>query len=477
MNTIKSILSRYRPRYIRAIVYMMQASEYRVRDYLHWSYRVRDFSSVEHRKRLLMTPKAKVLYVTAWVAVIAVLLLIALDISSSPAFPHIAATALIVAFPFLLPYLMLIPLIVINLAQIPVEKVVIARAKRALEKHKGLRIAIAGSFGKTTMREILKTVLGEGRRVAAPPGSYNTPLGISTFINGLAGDEEILIFELGEYYPGDVRKLCGFVEPHMGIMTGVNEAHLEKFKTLEKTANTIFELAEWLKEKPVFVNAESKLARERALPAHILYNREGVEDWRVINPVTSLNGTSFTLARKGAKVEIKSRLLGLHNIGPLLAVVDIASRLGLTDEQIRSGVAKTEPFEHRLKPRVDESGVVTIDDSYNGNPDGVRAAIAFLGSVKGQRRFYVTPGLVEMGERKREVHKEIGRQLARAKIEKVVLIKNSVTPYIEEGLLGSGYKGEIIWFDDALMAYAALPQMTVKGDIVLLQNDWPDQYA
>ena len=82
-----------------------------------------------------------------------------------------------------------------------------------------------------------------------------------------------------------------------------------------------------------------------------------------------------------------------------------------------------------------------------------------------------------MGERKEEVHKEIGRQLARAGIEKVVFIRDSVTPFIEEGLHEAGYKGEVLWFDRALDGLAALPNLTVKGDIVLLQNDWPDQYA
>jgi UDP-N-acetylmuramyl pentapeptide synthase len=82
-----------------------------------------------------------------------------------------------------------------------------------------------------------------------------------------------------------------------------------------------------------------------------------------------------------------------------------------------------------------------------------------------------------MGARTEAVHRDIGRELAAAGIEKVVLIKNSVTPYIEHGLREKQYRGEVLWFDDALAAFAALPQMTVKGDIVLLQNDWPDRYA
>ncbi len=82
-----------------------------------------------------------------------------------------------------------------------------------------------------------------------------------------------------------------------------------------------------------------------------------------------------------------------------------------------------------------------------------------------------------MGAMSETNHKDIGKQLAEANIEKVVLIKNSVTPWIEQGLKGSSYGGEIVWFDDALKCYEQLPYMTVSGDVVLLQNDWPDQYA
>jgi UDP-N-acetylmuramyl pentapeptide synthase len=82
-----------------------------------------------------------------------------------------------------------------------------------------------------------------------------------------------------------------------------------------------------------------------------------------------------------------------------------------------------------------------------------------------------------MGSRKEEIHKEMGRQLAKAGIEKVVLIRDSVTPYMADGLKEAGYQGEIIWYDFGPTAFNALPKMTVAGDVILIQNDWPDQYV
>lgn len=475
---IKQWFTRYNPRYPRFIVYMLQACEYNVRDYCAWINRTSDFSHVERRKQLVKTPKALVLFVIAWLLVLLLCIGIILIVwhAVSP-FKYAFVLLAVLVAPFYVAYGILVPLLVLQFVfQIPAERRIIRKAKSSLKSHRGVRIAIAGSFGKTTFREILKTILSESKKVAAPPNSYNTPLGISQFIRGLHGDEDVLLFELGEYYPGDIRKLCEFVEPQMGVITGVNEAHLQKFKSLERTEKTIFELADWLGAKPLYVNGESLRARANALPQHSVYSRNGTGTWKVEHPTTGLDGTSFTLVQDGQSVRCTSRLLGLHILGSIVAAIDIAARIGVPLEKIQQGIERTKPFDHRLEPKVDASGVITLDDSYNGNPDGVQAAIAFLQILNNHRRFYVTPGLVEMGDHTEDVHKTIGMQLAHAGIEKVVLIKNSVTGYIAQGLHDAHYAGDILWFDDALAAFAALPHLTVSGDVVLLQNDWPDQY-
>lgn len=475
---IKNWLSRYNLHYPRSLVYMLQASEYNIRDYLAWYHKTRNFTRVERRKQFVKTAKGLLLLVIAWAILFfligTAIFILWIDIGS---LKYILSFLIVLFSPYFLAYGIVIPLLIIRvIIQLPVEYLMINKAKQKLKIHTAVKIGVAGSFGKTTMREILKTVLSEGEKVVAPPHSCNTLLGISQFVKTLKGDEDILVFELGEYYPGDVRKLCDLVQPSMGVITGVNEAHLQKFKSLERTVKTIYELADYLGERPVYVNGENELARKNARSGHIIYDRERVGNWEIENPKTDLTGTSFVLTKSYTRLELKSSLLGLHQIGPLAASAEIALNLGLSFDQVRDGISKTKPFDHRLEPITDNAGVITLDDSYNGNPDGVNAVIAFLASLKDCRRFYVTPGLVEMGLRTEEIHKQIGKQLAKTNIEKIVLLKNSVTSYIEQGLKEEGYKGEVIWFDDALAAFAALPLLTVKGDVVLLQNDWPDQY-
>jgi UDP-N-acetylmuramoyl-tripeptide--D-alanyl-D-alanine ligase len=488
MNFFKYLWTRYHPNYVRALIYMLQANEYYPFEYMAWYHRTNDFYNIEERKHLVYTLKAILLSAFAWISLVWSFASSAIFIYWSQVPGIVAAIAGFILAPFIVPYTLFLLIVFLNALQKPVEAVIVSRAKAKLKRHKAIKIAVAGSFGKTTMREILKTVLSQGKRVAAPGGSHNTPLAIARFVKTLAGDEEVLVFEFGEYYPGDIKKLCNFVEPNWGVITGVNEAHLERFGSLEKAAKTIYELVDYLKAKSGsfskgslqqeilgYVNAEGTYQPPRDPSSFVYYDKRGTPSWEVTTVESSVNGLIIGFAYNGEHYQMRSRLLGVHNVGPIAAAADIASRLGLSPEQIGMGVGQTKPYEHRMQPNLD-GGVTWIDDSYNGNPDGAAAAIAFLKSLEGSRRWYVTPGLVEMGSRKEEIHREMGKKLAEAKIEKVVLIKNSVTPYIEEGLKAAGYAGEILWYDFGPTAFNALPKMTVAGDVVLLQNDWPDQY-
>src|SRR3989344_2032768 len=476
-NGVNHWLSRRHPRYVRSLVYMLQASEYNIADFFKWHERVSDFRFVEKRKRLVFTPKAVVLLIAGWAGLCGALVLAVLIFASASSFwSYLLALAVLFEPPLIVLATLIFAVIVLRLLQLPAEALLLAQAKRRLAAHRGIKIAIAGSFGKTSTREILRTVLSERRKVAAPKDSYNTPLGIAKFVQSLKGDEEVLIFELGEYYPGDIRKLARMIRPDWGIITGVNEAHLEKFGSLERTADTVFELAERIDATRLYVNGESPRALARVKDGNIIYTREGAGTWNVVEARTDLSGTNFKISNGKQAIEGISGLLGLHMLAPLALAADIASRLGLSNEEIQRGLEKTRPFAHRLQPMQWADGVTFLDDSYNGNPDGVHAVIAFLASLPG-RRFYVTPGLVEAGPRLQEVHEQISAQIAEAGIEKVALIRNSVTPHVENGLKKAGFKGDILWYEDMPACLAALRALTLPGDVILIQNDWPDQYA
>lgn len=482
---MKNFLTKYSFRYPRSLVYMLQASEYKAEDFFSWFRKVSDFRSVEKRKTLVKTAKAKLLLVFSYfVFLFSLFVSLRYLVFAEGKLGIILFVIFILATPYITLFATVLFSIFLKIAQMPIERSIIKNAKDKLSKNKAIKIAIAGSYGKTTMKEILHRVLSQSKNVRSTPDNKNTPIGISRFVDTLEGNEEVIIFEMGEYYKGDIKELCDLVDPDIGIITGINEAHLEKFKDLENTSDTIFELRDFIlkKEKGVlYVNGDSKIARDKAEKEKkdnvIIYSNNGLGNFRVEDVSTDLNGLRFVMrAPDGEAIVARSSLLGKHQVGPLVLAAFVAKNLGIKIQDIELGLKNTKAFEHRMEPKEEGGGVFVIDDSYNGNPDGVRVAIEFLKEIKDKRRFFVTPGLVEMGTKTEEVHKEIGKQLAEAEIEKVVLIRNSVTPFIEAGLRANNFKGEIIWFNTSLECFASLPKRTINNDLLLYQNDWPDNY-
>jgi UDP-N-acetylmuramoyl-tripeptide--D-alanyl-D-alanine ligase len=176
------------------------------------------------------------------------------------------------------------------------------------------------------------------------------------------------------------------------------------------------------------------------------------------------------------KLELHSGLLGRHNVGPLVFAAALAHQFGLNKAQIKAGVTATKPFEHRMQP-YQLGGAWIIDDSYNGNIDGIRAGTQLLKDLDAKRKIYVTPGLVDQGAETAKIHQEMGNLIAKAQPDMVVLMEHSVTPDIQKGLEATGYKGELLIENDPLNFYQNLNLFVANGDLVMLQNDWPDNYT
>lgn len=471
--------TRYLPLYPKVLLYMLQDTEYRLRPYLAWYGRVSDFRAVMKRRQLDMTPKVRLLLLALWASIgvtgVIVTGLLVVAWQQSHWWPLFGAAAVLLAAPLVLAYGIVIPLFVgWLLIQKPREQIIVRRAVSVLRDHPGRRIAVAGSFGKTTAKEMLRTVLTEGLNVAATPGNMNTPIGISRFAMTLQGDEDILIFELGEEKPGDVRALARLTHPEFGIITGINEAHLSSFGSLENTVATIFELEDFVTPKKLYKNEESKLAKSYKNKSKLWFSKKGAGEWRVSHASTSIEGTTFQLKRKKEIMHIQTGLIGTHTVGVTAAVAALAYDLGVGIAAIERGMRKVRPFEHRMQARPLQ-GAWIIDDTYNGNSQGVEAGLAFLKQSGAKRRVYVTPGLVEQGSKTQEVHETIGKQIANS-ADVVVLMKNSVTEYIKTGLKQRKFKGKLIEIDNPLQFYTNLDQFVAAGDVVLMQNDWTDNY-
>jgi UDP-N-acetylmuramoyl-tripeptide--D-alanyl-D-alanine ligase len=471
MKILTKIISSYSFSYIRSLLYILQSSEYYLKSFLVWVFRVHDFRKVENRKKLIWTTKIKILFSL-------LLFFNALYIF------YFSNSILILFFAFIfLPTFNLLFLIFLNLIfsflqKIP-EKYLINKAKKKLKKITAFKIAIAGSYGKTSTREILKSVLEVEKKVASVKENYNTPIGIANFILSLNGDEEILIFELGEYYRGDVKFLAELIKPDLGIITGINESHIERFGNLKNTISTIFELSDYLNNENIFVNFDDKNVVENVREKNLIYGKFGTDDFKVLNFFTDLNGLDFEVLSKKDNIKIKfhSSILGEHNLGSLILAIQIAEKLFFKNESIETGIKKVKSFKNRMELKKITNDIILIDDTYNGNLDGIKAGLKFVGNISNYNVIYITPGLVEIGKLKEEIHIKIGEEIGKYRnIKKVVLINNSVKIFVKQGLKNTDYNGQIIYFDSVLEALQKINTYTLGGEVVLAQNDWGDNY-
>jgi UDP-N-acetylmuramoyl-tripeptide--D-alanyl-D-alanine ligase len=476
---VRALTSIYRPSFTRTIVYMLQATEYNVDAYLKWFWRTDDFSKIMYRRTLIMTKPARMLLLAMQIG-LSLQLLLAVFILwkglQSHAIWAIYAIPLIISAPIIWAYLIVLPLILgrwfINK---PVSARHIRKSKAVFHNHQALKIAVAGSYGKTTMKEILLTVLSEGKKVAATPANRNVSISHAQFAQALKGNEDILIIEYGEGEPGDVERFAEITKPDIGIITGLAPAHLDKYKNLQEAGEDIFYLARKVAPHNVFVNAESEATRDFMREGYLAYGASGTLGWKVSDIKVDIEGLSFTM-KKGNKIfKLKSQLLGKHLVGTLALAVALADKLGLSTRQIATGISKVMPFEHRMR-QYRLGGAWIIDDTYNGNIDGMKAGLELLKELPAKRKIYVTPGLVDQGVETESVHQRLGEYIAKADPDMVVLMEHSVTPYIQKGLEEGHYKGELRIEDDPLDFYTSLEHFVAEGDLVVMQNDWPDNY-
>lgn len=466
------LLSYFTPKTPWTIVYMLQQVEYNPQKFLMWSLSGPNLFKVQKRGTLHTTARAKLMLLLAY-GVWTVTLLGGLLPAISQSKPITLLVSLLA--PFMVLFVLFFATVLLQLFIIdPKQNREIAVAKRKLISRSDLRIAVIGSYGKTTMKELLTTVLSEGKKVAATPGNKNVLISHARWINKqLSGDEEVLVFEYGEGKPGDIASLASLSKPNIAVISGLAPAHLDGYSSLEAIADDFASIQKTISAENIWLNSRSDLLKQKIKAQ--LYDEKGVGDWKVSEILVDFEGTSFTLQNGDRKLKLKTGLLGAHQIGPLCAVVAISSRLGLTDEQIQGGVAKTTAFEHRMQAR-QLHGAWIIDDTYNGNIEGMRAGLELLKALAGKRKIYVTPGLVDQGMETERVHSELGQLIAAAKPDKVVLMQNSVTKHIQAGLKEGNFEGEVALETNPLEYYTNLEHFLASGDVVLLQNDWPDGY-
>ena len=395
---------------------------------------------------------------------------------------YLVRYSLICGMPILTPYILFLAYLINEPFEEIIKRYYLKRAKNKLDKSKVLKIGITGSYGKTSIKEILKTILSQKYRVLATPASYNTPLGIAITSKNLDSTHDIFIAEMGARSKGDIKELAALVKPSYGVLTGINNQHLETFGSPETIKDTKFELFENLAENGKgFFSTDSEGARE-------LYERFGGEKFcaglsgennlvTATDISTGQHGMSFTLVIRGEKpVKCNTVLLGRHSVSNICLAAAVAYKIGLTPQEIAQGINRIQSIGHRLELMPNNKNIVIIDDSYNSNEDGIKAAMEVLDTFSG-RKIVLTPGLVELGKIENVANLAFGNLLAKH-ADIVIIIGKHNAEMLINGLTAGGMDKSNIFFAKTLnKGNAMLNEMLREGDVVLFENDLPDNYS
>lgn len=360
---------------------------------------------------------------------------------------------------------------------------------KALHKIKGMEknlisVGITGSYGKTSTKFATAAILKEKYNVLNTPESYNTPMGISKIINNdLTSAYNIFIAELGATKIGDIREVAVLTNPKIGILTSIGPCHLDTFVSIENIMKTKYELIEALPDDGTAVfnydNEYIKVLADKTEKKKILYAIKNAKEADVFAAdITAGNaGSKFTLHIKNiGNIQCETKLLGEHNILNILAGAAAASILGLSLQEIKNGIGKIESVAHRLQLIDPGNGVLVIDDAFNSNPDGVKAALDVLKSFNDRRKIIVTPGMVELGEIQERENELFGELIADVCHIAVLVGKNQTKP-IQKGLKNNNFHEENIYVVNSLdEASKVLGTLTKVNDVVLFENDLPDTY-
>ena len=350
--------------------------------------------------------------------------------------------------------------------EIPKNKSYIKKAKEKLAASNIKVVAITGSYGKTTVKNLLCSMLECKYKVLATPRSYNTPLGIARTVNGANLDDyDILIAEMGARNVGDIAELCSICPPDYSAITGICSQHLESFKTIENVVKAKGEIIPATRNKCYIAGDCYGYFKDNGGAT--------IQCDCVSGVIADGTGTAFTLTLGNDARMVKTKLLGAHSAYNIGLCAGLAFELGLSLDEIVQVIPTLNFVEHRLQ-LIESNGVNILDDGYNSNVVGARAALEVLKTLSG-KKIVVTPGLVELGVLEESENMALGAQLVG--LDRVILVGETLVTAVKAGYMENGGDSEKLSQVPTLAAAQdVLKGIIEKGDSVLFLNDLPDIY-
>lgn len=340
------------------------------------------------------------------------------------------------------------------------------------EKFDVKTVAVTGSNGKTTTKDMIASVLSQKYKVIKSPRSYNTQIGVPLTLFDLNDSVEVLVVELGASRLGEIKRLTHIARPDIGVITNIAFAHLEFFGSLENVIRAKFELLENMSDDKIAVlnsDDESLLARMKKERKRVVtFGITKKADFWAQDIFFSDEGeVSFVLNKK---FPVQLKLIGRHNVYNTLAAFAVGNLLGVDWEKMIQALKDFTPPNLRME-LVEFNGIRLINDSYNANPASMKNALETLKEMKTSgRKVAVLGDMLELGEKSARFHKEVGNKVFDCGVDILVTL-GELSKWIAQGAKEKGLKNSsVMSFEDKEQAMEFLSKILKEGDLVLVKG-------
>lgn len=383
-------------------------------------------------------------------------------------------------------FLMYVNILLASIIVLPIENMIKNYyKKKAVNKLRSMEnvnvIGITGSFGKTSIKNIIGAVLSETEPTLITPESYNTPMGLTITINNyLTPLYTNFIAEMGAYYEGEIKELCDMVNPKIGIVSSVGPQHLETFKTIETITKTKMELVEALPENGLAIlNYDNEYIKN-----YKIKNKVQVKWYSLENKDADIYGydikykmgiMEFKVLVNENEYSISTKLLGRHNVENILAAILVALNKNISMEKIIKSIGLLKPIKNRLELQKVNSEFYVLNDAFNSNPVGIYEALNILNSFENMKKILITPGLIDLGVMMESFHEQLGEDLEKY-CDEIYIVGSTNEKSIKIGLDRTNFNQKNYHKYDNFSEAYKMASKDVSPKVILIANDLPEKF-
>ena len=349
---------------------------------------------------------------------------------------------------------------------------------RAIRRESGAKVvAITGSAGKTTTKEVTSELLSGRYRVIRNRGNFNNHIGLPLSLIELRERPDIAVVELGMNHAGEISTLVRIAEPDVRVWTNVGDAHAGFFASIDAIADAKAEVLEAARPSDVLVaNADDRRIAARTASfrgRRVTFGIDHAADVRASAIVDrGIDGMTARVTTPRGQLDLTTPLIGRANLANVLAATAVAIEYDIPLPAIAQRAAALRPSAHRGEVnRLTNTGITVIDDSYNANPTATRRALEVLSATAASRRIAILGEMLELGEHAIALHQEVGAASARAGLDALVTIGGAPAVALAEAAVGAGLERETVrHFATSDEAADAIVGHLQRGDLVLVKG-------